>query len=65
MHNIPPALNRCMLRKNNLEITEGIYVHMCMHMIVHCYLLMQGLASWSMVPLGFFEGVHGCELPNA
>ena len=50
---------------NSFEITECIYVYMCMHIIVHCYLLMHALASWSMVPVVFSEGVHGCELPNA
>ena len=67
MHNIPPASNRCVSQNKLIffEITEGIYVYMCMHIIEHCYLLMHALAGWSMIPLVFSEGIHGCELPNA
>ena len=67
MHNIPSASNRCVLQNKLIvvEMTEGVYVYMCMHIIGRCYLLMHALAGWSMIPLVFSEGVHGCELPNA
>ena len=67
MHNIPPASNRCVSQKKLIlgEITEAIYVYMCMHIIEHCDLLIHALAGWSVIPLVFSEGVHGCALPNA
>ena len=41
-----------------------MYICVCIQANI-AILLMHALAGWSMIPLVFSEGVHGCELPNA